>query len=268
MKHAEPDPPVPDVLLERLRLRELPAAEEAALTSRLAREPELRQRLDVLGESDAFLASSGHLDRLAARVSAIADRPKPPVERLKTAHIRGWAITAAAVAAAAVLLPRAIARRAPDDSAPRQEEGSDTRVKGLEPTLTVFRKTAGGTETLGEGTLTREGDLIRVAYNSAGRPFGAILSVDGRGAVTVHLPRGGAQAARLAPGGAVLLDEAYQLDDAPVRERFFFITSEAPFPLPPVVEAARATAPRGSAVLELTPGLDQFVMTLQKGPPR
>jgi hypothetical protein len=74
-----------------------------------------------------------------------------------------------------------------------------------------------------------------------------ILSVDGRGVVTQHLPRDGTQAARLAAESQVLLDFAYELDDAPRWERFYFVAGPAPFDATPVIEAARGVAASGAA---------------------
>ena len=79
---------------------------------------------------------------------------------------------------------------------------------------------------------------MQLTYQAAGRPFGVILSIDGRGAVTVHHPRDGRQAARLVPGQEVRLSSAYRLDDAPGWERFVLVTAEVPFDVAPVVEAA------------------------------
>ena len=69
-----------------------------------------------------------------------------------------------------------------------------------------------------------------------------IVSVDGRGVVTQHLPRDGAQAARLSAESQALLDVAYELDDAPRWERFYFVAGSAPFDTAPVIEAARTAA--------------------------
>src|SRR6185436_11941296 len=102
-----------------------------------------------------------------------------------------------------------------------------------------------------------------------GRTYGAIVSIDGRGAVTLHLPRQGARATRLPEGGeTVLLDRAYELDDAPRWERFFFVTGEAPFEIEPLLEAARRAAADPSAPaperLTLPPNLEQAVFSLEK----
>ncbi|HET8644571.1 MAG TPA: ActD-like protein, partial [Vicinamibacteria bacterium] len=167
MKHEAPAAHVPDLLLERLRLRELPAAEEAALRSRIEREPELRQRMAALEASDAALAASGDLQALATRVSAAARTPAPQHRRAD--RLVGWAAAAAAVAATAMMVPGALARRPAGGTAEPAASVSETRVKGLQPALTVFRKTKSGSEPLPDGSAAREGDLLRLAYDAAGR---------------------------------------------------------------------------------------------------
>jgi hypothetical protein len=124
---------------------------------------------------------------------------------------------------------------------------STDRIKGLEPTLLLFRKTPQGSEMLQDGAVARPGDLIRIGYRAAGHAWGVILSVDGRGVVTQHLPRDGGQAARLSAESQVLLDFAYELDDAPRWERFYFVAGPAPFDATPVIEAARGVAASGAA---------------------
>ena len=71
----------------------------------------------------------------------------------------------------------------------------------------------------------------------------------------------------LQPAGTVFLDSAYELDDAPRWETFYFVTGEAPFELEPVRRAIRqAGAGRtGSpAALDLPRGFTQFMFPLTK----
>jgi hypothetical protein len=46
-----------------------------------------------------------------------------------------------------------------------------------------------------------------------------VLSIDGRGTVTVHLPLAGTDAAQLSKDGDTTLGSSYALDDAPAYER-------------------------------------------------
>jgi hypothetical protein len=66
----------------------------------------------------------------------------------------------------------------------------------------------------------------------------------------------------------VLLAQAYELDDAPLWERFYFIAGDTPFDVAPVMQAARDAAAKASgsppAGLALPRGLEQTSFTLQK----
>jgi hypothetical protein len=113
--------------------------------------------------------------------------------------------------------------------------------------------------------------VIRIAYRPVGRRYGVILSLDGRGGVTRHLPEGGATAAPLEAGEVVPLAHAFELDDAPAWERFFFVTADAPFQVAMVEEAARQaaaeprrTAGQAPAGLSLPRGLEQSTFLLMK----
>lgn len=141
-------------------------------------------------------------------------------------------------------------------------------MKGLAPRLEVHRSHGGGgAEELREGAVAREGDLLQLSYVAAGRRYGAVVSVDGRGIVTLHWPEEGGPAAPLAQAGAVPLPHAYLLDDAPAFERFFLVTGDNAFDSATVVEAARRLAAAGRArqdPLPLPAGLDQRALLLVK----
>jgi hypothetical protein len=98
-----------------------------------------------------------------------------------------------------------------------------------------------------------------------------IVSIDGRGVLTRHLPAHGGQAVPLDPGPATL-PESYELDDAPAFERFYLVTADAPFPVETVVEAvmrrhARPEGAGGDGRLDLPPSLEQSTFVLRKEPP-
>jgi len=236
--------PIPELLLERYRLQELPDAAHAAIAREAMSDPGVRARLDALERSDADIRQ-----RYAPEVLAPfnARRPLGPTRRVF--------VLAAALSAGVLALVTAI---------PRLTVVSDeTRIKAGRPALAVYRRTPSGSERLADGTVAHRGDLLRVGYASAGRPYGVILSIDGAGAVTQHLPPAGETAASLAPGGITLLDSSYELDDAPRIERFYFVVGPRPFPVAPVLEAARH-AGAATATLTLPSGLEQATFAVQK----
>jgi hypothetical protein len=237
---------VPDLLLERYRLGELPPAEHDRLRERLAEDEDLGRRLTMMEWSDRDLARDGVIERLieqardAARRPVLHDRRSPPLR---------WLIPmAAAVVIGAVLL-----RPAPETE----------RIKGASAALMIYRNTPAGSETLADNDLARTGDVLRIGYRVTEAVYGVILSVDGRGSVTPHLPASEAEpAVPFEPGKVVLLPNAFELDDAPRVERFYLITAPAPFTTTAVVDAVRRASNDGSVSL---PGnFDHTVFSLRK----
>lgn len=253
---ADNDGPVAEITLERYRLKELPADVMARLDRRLALDDELRRRVGALDLSDEQIRRSDRLEQVAARVRHRLAAPPADAERGAWTPRARWALPAglAAVVALMVLLPWTVLL-------------PGERIKGLETSLTLFKQVGSGSQTLADGSVAREGDVIRVGYRADGHAYGVILSIDGRKRVTMHLPTRGDRAAALGREPVVLLDHAYELDDAPRWERFYFVTGEEPFLIAPIVAAVeRANAGAGDAVpaLALGPGVQQSVFTLQK----
>jgi hypothetical protein len=254
---------VADLTLERFALGELPEAERAELEERIGSEAALRERLESLRQSDRELREEYPAEVLARGVRARLAQSQAQPERRAPAF---WPLPAALAAAA--LLAVTIVPRILDPGATETQFTETVRFKGTGASLTLHRKTAAGSEVLGDGALALEGDLIRLAYRAPDGGFGVILSVDGRGSVTRHLPQRGERAVALESGRKVLLDFAYELDDAPRWERFYFVTGAEGFAVGPVLAAARALdAESGSqqaASLDLPNGLEQYVVSLKK----
>ena len=250
---------IPDLLLERYRLGELPAEEADRVSRLLSEDPALRARQEALEQSDEEIARAYPAGWLAQRIRARLPAPA-------TGAPFGWRVPLAIMATVALVvlvIPRWIAPP-PEGVVPASED----RIKGLKPSLAIYRRTSTGSETLADGSVARPGDLLRVAYTGAGRTYGVILSIDGRGGVTVHLPPDGDRAAPLQSGPAILLDQAYELDDAPGWERFYFVTGEKPFAVADIVNAARKVAGGGGrgtpAPLPVSRELTQSTFSIQK----
>lgn len=164
------------------------------------------------------------------------------------AHRPGALVPLVAASCAAAL---AVAIALPGRPQPAGSDGegapADVRVKGTGAHLVVHRRVAAGAERVAPGTPVRPGDLVQLGYVAGGRPYGAIVSVDGAGAVTRHWPLDGTLAATLEPAHEVLLPESFRLDAAPGFERFFLVTSGVRFDLSQVIEAARTLAARADA---------------------
>jgi hypothetical protein len=258
--------PLPDLLLERLALDEVSPAERAELEARLAVDADARARFAALSASSGAILHAHPPARIAAqieaRLAAGAARRRPR-----------WQLTLS-VALPAAALAGVLAVTLLPEEARRPGLGTDaevTRVKGLAPTLAVHRKLVDRSERLVEGAPASAGDTLQVSYVAAGRGHGVILSVDGRGAVTLHHPQSVDGDTTLLAGGEAALPHAYELDDAPGFERFFLVT-RAGEDTPLEVDTALAAAKELAAVpararrapLPLPDGWEQTSVTVVK----
>lgn len=263
----------PDWLLERIALGELPPEELAAARARLATEPGGLERLARLESDDGAT-----LEKLPpSQVVAEVERRRRVVEASRSLNasrpVRGWlpAVALGAPLALGLALMMFLSRgELPEETRPQQVALLETtRTKGLEPKLLIHRQAGGGPEPLVDAARTRQGDVLQLSYVSAGRRYGAVLSVDGRGSVTLHFPESLTGSLEL-KGGTVSLPSAYELDDAPAFERFFFVTSDAPFDVNALMESARQLAHDPDRArrepLPLPAPLSQTSISLEKMP--
>jgi hypothetical protein len=257
---------VPDWQLERFRLQELSPAEQEFVAGAAERSETVRARLAELERSDRAILAL-HPPRLAAE--AITARTGRPMAPRPTRGLRPALAVAASVVVLLALAQLRPAWRGPTTVARPPDE---TRIKGTRPELVIYRQADRGAEPLGDGALVRAHDVVQVLYVAAGGRYGVIVSVDGRGGVTVHLPAGEPRAAELAENRLTPLVSAYELDDAPAFERFFFVTSSAPFDVALVTDAARRLASRplaeGPTRLDLPLAFGQSTFLLRKDGPR
>ena len=245
--------PVPEWLLERLAAGDLPEARARALEARLAREPGGQQRLAALAASNQEILAAHPPEAIAETVRRRATRR---AEASRGQRARWWlAVPTAALAAAAILLAiRGVGPRPPGGG-----DGDDDRIKGVSgaPSLRVYRKAGRTVERLSEGAPTHAGDELQLAYLARGRRFGAVLSLDGTGRITFHLPERGGRAAALQANGEVTLPQSYQLDAAPQFERFFLVAGDAPFDTDVLADVVRGTRPPPA-------GTDLITFTVRK----
>ncbi len=274
MTPIDPDTRTTDWLLERIALGALAPEALAEARARLMNEPGGAARLAALEEDnratlarhrpEQVAAEVGRRQRLAGIQEAHALRP-PRKGPLWVALPLGAALGIALLVTAApddLLAPSRTAGR--HDLHAMEEE----RIKGGGPRLLVHRRGASGQpQLLVENAQAEPGDLLQLSYQSDGRAYGAILSVDGRGTVTDHLPESGARAVALEGAGTVALAHAYELDDAPDFEQFLLVTSDSPFALEPVRAALKRAAVAPGTSPSLPAGLESFTFLLRKATP-
>lgn len=233
---------IPDLYLEQALLDELPDEKRELVDNE-----ESVRRLKELEESNRRILEMYDPGEMAAKIIEGLDddfdeepREGRVIKGFFLQHRAGVLLAAAAVALIAGVSPF-LFRQQPA-VAPSVPGTEITRIKGLEPELSVYRKQEGTVEQLDRGSVARERDLLQISYNAAGKPFGTIFSIDGRGVVTLHYPSDTGGSLVLKRDGEVPLESAYQLDDAPFFERFFFVASDSTFSISTVLSAADVMA--------------------------
>ena len=248
---------IPHWKLERYLLGELPPAELASITAQSQTDTLLAERIEALRRSNVELLEQYPPAWMARQLKQRRTQPS-------MVGLPRWMAPLALAAAALVLVPFYLVHTqagSTGEMAVVTEEG--TRIKGLSPRLEVWRKVADTAEKLNENSPAHAGDVVQLRYAVPKQCYGALLSVDGRGVVTIHLAGESSTAVPLEPGKLRTLDRSYQLDDAPAFEKFFLVTAPKDFALAPV---AAALLESGSGSLRLPSGQLATTITLRKQP--
>jgi len=232
----------PDWLLERIVLGELPPDRLAAARARLAAEPDGTARLAAIEADNARTLAGQPPDAVAREVERRA-ASQVRIDAARATSRRRTAFTifmplAAATAALALYVRPGVSM----DPAVHGETPDEIQIKGDDvPRLFVYRSAKGDPELLSDGAVTKAGDTLQLRYASVGRPYGVVLSIDGRGSVTLHHPAQVGGSTALVKEGTASIERAYQLDDAPRFETFYFYASPRPIDVPDLLDkAARA----------------------------
>ena len=236
---------IPDWMLERFLLDELPRKERRHIERELERDPGLRAELEKLRLSDRQALAAYPPDQVIPQILKRA-----ALTRTEPAAPRRWRLAWMAAPALAlallllVILPPILQQRlAPPEGS---RAGEYTGTKGGDaipgPALRLFRKSGGADELLRDGDSAKAGDRVQVAYTAGGQTHGVILSIDGGGSVTLHFPDREDGDTALQGGRRTFLPRSFELDQAPLFERFFFITASEPLPTAELLKQARQLA--------------------------
>ncbi|MDR1428901.1 MAG: hypothetical protein LBI85_01305 [Spirochaetaceae bacterium] len=225
---------ISQLLLERYNLGELDAGERQRVEDLLRSDAKAAAYLEILKSQDREIRSAYPLERVLPGYGGSASRFSSggrPVSRVFS--VRVFALAACAAAAIAVSLPLFH----------RETSGQDSpftdRVKGGTE-LRVYLKSD---ETpLDDTAVLSAGSTVQLAYTSGGSRYGVIFSIDGRRAVTLHYPYLPGGSTELIQGKRTALEEAYTLDDAPLCEIFFFVSSGSPMDAASVLNTAEILA--------------------------
>jgi hypothetical protein len=269
-----------DYYLERYILGELPEEDAREIRRQASTNPEVLAALENIESSNRAILlrypPAAVKERLLGRLAEAQRRKNERGWLVRMTSLRRVLYVSSAFAAALILLVlvRPSLRRERVIEEPRAGE-EYSQAKGTEALdlsktqLLVYRKNKDRVEMLTDGSLSKAGDLLQLAYVAARAPHGVILSIDGRGGITLHYPSEKGETTDLTQNKRILLPNAIELDDAPGFERFFFLTSEYPIDLAGVLERAKSLAADPSRVregkLDLPEGIEQSSITILKG---
>lgn len=246
---------IPDWKLERFLTGDLPESEMNEIRELEVKDAMLAQRVRMLREDNKAILNKLPFEALAGKLAGSAGT----ADEVRTAQVMGAAqvvriaprfsfvkYASAAVLVLAIALVAFFAQRetvvtgaenggdvavvngAAQTQVALAETPSDTRIKGLDARMEVWKKTPTGIVQLQDLDEVREGDEIQLRYAVPEKCFGILFSMDGNGALTLHMGNG-EKSVELAPGKMNSLPFAYKLDDAPYFEKFFFVTSPNEF---------------------------------------
>lgn len=221
---------ISDFKLERYLLGELSAEEMKALQQREAEDEIFAARVRMMREEGKrFLAENPF--------SAVEDKLEN-AERPNRSFNTLWLKVAAALVIAlgvfsAVVLNRNVEITGSSAAGSTMDVAmadidNGTRIKGMNASLEVWKKTGDSAVQMVNLGDAREGDEIQLRYRVPQKCFGMLFSMDGNGTVTMHMGEG-KRAIELEPGKMTTLPFAYKLDDAPKFEKFFLLTSGETF---------------------------------------
>lgn len=261
---------ISEYYLERYALGELPEEEKDEISQLAESVPEIHDALEEIKSSNRdILALYPPFKVQASLMTGIVETPK---KYFPLKLVLGISSLAAAFLIFILILPQF---KNKPRIMPTNAEREVALVKGIpkvdlsQTQLLVYRQIQDKVEILSDGEQANTGDLLQLAYVSAGDTYGMILSIDGRGIVTLHLPERQGRSTKLESGKQCLLPNAIELDDAPEFERFFFVTSNSPIDVGGVLQEAQELARNPADVpqqnIDLPESFNQYSVLILKG---
>lgn len=236
---------IPDWKLERYLTGDLPAEEMREIREMEAKDEIFAGRVKMMREDNAAILKKLPFEKLSEKMEARelgsgrGMNGAGNVVSFKFVKIAAAAALVLAVVSVALFGQREIVPAqssdgaqvmdvAMVDAATANDEVGDTRIKGLNARMEVWKKTGDSAVQMSNLDEAREGDEIQLRYAVPEKCFGMLFSLDGNGTITMHMANDN-HAIELEPGKMTTLPFAYKLDNAPKFEKFFFVTSRETF---------------------------------------
>ena len=252
---------IPDIYIEQYILNELPDNLREEMEKLMKENPSLSDRIEKIKKSnetilEAYPAESviSEIIEKKNRVNAIKNSSRRDnagdqngtvlnlFTKISRLSAKRYTLSLASAAAAVVIIFFMIPGVNITDSFKKGYD-TDVRIKGLESKLIIYRMKGKEIEELKNSDTAREGDIIQLGYIAADKfKYGIIISIDGRGTVTLHYPGSAESNSELIMNKKVLLNRSYELDDSPSFERFIMILSAEPVDTADILEKAKKLA--------------------------
>ena len=264
--------------LERYILDELPSEKIMEIKNRLHEDSNLKKEIEKLKKSNQNILNQYSSDIIIPKILSRYEKENSRSENKKGIRpilFKRLLYASPVLASALVLLFIILHYRGNIGSSRQNIFTEDTRIKGMSSIglttthLMIHRRNNDIIELLENGDKAKAGNLLQIAYVATRESYGVILSIDGNGMVTLHYPDSKNEATVLEQNRKVLIGNAYELDDAPEFERFFFITSKSEINVDEILERAETLAKKLEKAkreyLELPESFNQSSILLVKG---
>ncbi len=253
--------------LERYLLGELPPSAMEEIARQAKEDPDLGRKIhDLKQAGDTILGQNPPEAMLPHILRKYEANLRQAQLRAKAGQVKRKRLYfAAPVLASALALLFVILAK--DGTGPDRVKGEES-LDYTKAQVLIYRKVGTEVKLLGNGDHVRAGDLLQLGYVPAGKEHGVIFSIDGNGVVTLHFPRNLKGSSRLKRGNKNLLASAYELDQAPDFERFFFITAMTEIEVRSILRQAERLADSPASLKTANLGLPrsygQFSILLEK----
>lgn len=233
---------IPQHILERFLLGELPESRMAEINNQLKTDHDLQQCLEKIKESNREILTEYPPEKLADQISRRIQensRPEPVKEKKKFRLLRSLLYVTPVLATSVLVIVLALPLFKTIHTGGTRTKGAPV-VSPETPHLIIHRQTRDKIEVLKDAQTVNPGDLLQIAYVARQKSHGIILSIDGNGTTTLHFPYDAADSTALENKSRILLSNSYELDDAPAFERFFFVTSNQKIDVQKIIKQAEA----------------------------
>jgi hypothetical protein len=258
--------------IERFLLGELPPSRMEEIARLIQQDPDLREEVESVKRSQDEMMKQHPIEAMLPGILKRYEENKRQArirEKTRPITLRRLLYATPVVASVLILLFVVFVR---DGTSP-----GFTRIKGEESVdfgktqIIIYRQNPKEIELLDNQSKAKAGDLLQLAYIPAGKTHGVIFSIDGNGVVTLHYPESRNDSSLLKQERKNLLSSAYELDNAPDFERFFFITAMEEIDVTDILKKAEALALSPALAetgnLKLPYSYHQFSILLNKEKP-